>query len=56
MTEEMRREMMEAMKTMKRICENADFCNNCPFDRYCECKDEWEGITAIPADFKIEED
>ena len=48
MTEEMRKEMVEAMKTMKRICENADFCNNCPFNKYCDY--------AIPADFEIEED
>lgn len=57
MTEEMKREMMEAMKTMKKICENSKFCKGCPFDKYCDYENPWDGGTkAIPANFDIEED
>ena len=56
MKEEMKKAMMEAMKTMKKICENSELCSGCPFDKYCECEDTWEGIKAIPAYFKFEED
>lgn len=56
MTEEMKMEMIEAMKTMKRICEKTNFCKDCPFSKYCEYENVWDGTKAIPADFDIEED
>jgi len=49
MTEEMRREMMEAMRTMRRVCEHSESCVGCPFDRYCD-----ESVT--PDRYEVEED